>query len=334
MQGDAFTTIDEPRLAMRLEQLLKAQRRLRAGRRASRCARRRLRATGRDGFRAASSRRSFPPGSSASRSRPSRPAATPVRRRRLVRWQRPRSARADAASSFSTTARRATSRRSASSAPARRATCRTSTGGGSCTATSHCQEPMWVEEKGTSADPADTRVVCGCGKPLSLQETVPAGPPRQVPRRAAVAARPRPEWLRREAEAAHPDRDQHLLSAGLHGHLAADRGGRADAARRGSHRATWRTCRPCRTWRRPSASIRRLRRRSGAYADDDIFERLQRIREGASGEFRTFAEDSPSSMSSPAGGRRSGTTIRPRSSTRRRCRARRGPTGRAASTCR
>ena len=33
-----------------------------------------------------------------------------------------------------------------------------------------CQEPMWVEEKGTSADPADTSVVCGCGKRLSLQE--------------------------------------------------------------------------------------------------------------------------------------------------------------------
>ena len=33
-----------------------------------------------------------------------------------------------------------------------------------------CHEPMWVEEKGTSANPADTSVVCGCGKQLSLQE--------------------------------------------------------------------------------------------------------------------------------------------------------------------
>src|ERR1051326_3234181 len=32
-----------------------------------------------------------------------------------------------------------------------------------------CQEPMWVEEKGTSADPADMTIVCGCGKNLSLQ---------------------------------------------------------------------------------------------------------------------------------------------------------------------
>jgi hypothetical protein len=28
---------------------------------------------------------------------------------------------------------------------------------------------MWIEEKGTSADPADMTVVCGCGKQLSLQ---------------------------------------------------------------------------------------------------------------------------------------------------------------------
>jgi hypothetical protein len=32
-----------------------------------------------------------------------------------------------------------------------------------------CQEPMWIEERGTSADPADMTVVCGCGKQLSLQ---------------------------------------------------------------------------------------------------------------------------------------------------------------------
>ena len=38
-----------------------------------------------------------------------------------------------------------------------------------------CQEPMWVEEKGTSADPADTSVVCGCGKRLSLQDAFQPG---------------------------------------------------------------------------------------------------------------------------------------------------------------
>ena len=38
-----------------------------------------------------------------------------------------------------------------------------------------CLEPMWVEEKGTSADPADTSIVCGCGRRLSLQETFQPG---------------------------------------------------------------------------------------------------------------------------------------------------------------
>jgi hypothetical protein len=38
-----------------------------------------------------------------------------------------------------------------------------------------CQEPLWVEEKGTSADPADTSIVCGCGRRLSLQDTFQAG---------------------------------------------------------------------------------------------------------------------------------------------------------------
>ena len=38
-----------------------------------------------------------------------------------------------------------------------------------------CHEPMWVEEKGTSADPADTSIVCGCGRRLSLQDTFQPG---------------------------------------------------------------------------------------------------------------------------------------------------------------
>jgi Domain of unknown function (DUF1998) len=38
-----------------------------------------------------------------------------------------------------------------------------------------CHEPMWLEEKGTSADPADTSIVCGCGRRLSLQETFQPG---------------------------------------------------------------------------------------------------------------------------------------------------------------
>lgn len=38
-----------------------------------------------------------------------------------------------------------------------------------------CHEPMWVEERGTSADPADTSIVCGCGNRLSLQDTFQPG---------------------------------------------------------------------------------------------------------------------------------------------------------------
>jgi hypothetical protein len=34
---------------------------------------------------------------------------------------------------------------------------------------------MWVEEKGTSADPADITIACGCGKSRSLQELFQPG---------------------------------------------------------------------------------------------------------------------------------------------------------------
>jgi hypothetical protein len=34
---------------------------------------------------------------------------------------------------------------------------------------------MWVEEKGTSADPADTSIVCDCGRSLSLQDAFQPG---------------------------------------------------------------------------------------------------------------------------------------------------------------
>jgi hypothetical protein len=38
-----------------------------------------------------------------------------------------------------------------------------------------CQEPMWLEERGTSADPGDTSVVCGCQRRMSLQEAFRPG---------------------------------------------------------------------------------------------------------------------------------------------------------------
>lgn len=38
-----------------------------------------------------------------------------------------------------------------------------------------CSETMWLEEKGTSADPRDTRIVCDCGKALSLAQLFQPG---------------------------------------------------------------------------------------------------------------------------------------------------------------
>jgi len=33
-----------------------------------------------------------------------------------------------------------------------------------------CVQPLWLEERGTSGDPASTRIVCGCGAALSLKD--------------------------------------------------------------------------------------------------------------------------------------------------------------------
>ena len=33
-----------------------------------------------------------------------------------------------------------------------------------------CEETIWLEDRGTSADPTDTRIVCNCGKQISLKE--------------------------------------------------------------------------------------------------------------------------------------------------------------------
>jgi hypothetical protein len=38
-----------------------------------------------------------------------------------------------------------------------------------------CQEPMYLEEVGTSADPRDTRIACDCGQSLSLEELFQPG---------------------------------------------------------------------------------------------------------------------------------------------------------------
>jgi hypothetical protein len=38
-----------------------------------------------------------------------------------------------------------------------------------------CNKPLWLEETGTSGDPRDTRVVCGCSKSLRLEELFQPG---------------------------------------------------------------------------------------------------------------------------------------------------------------
>ncbi|WP_343526971.1 DUF1998 domain-containing protein [Sphingomonas sp.] len=38
-----------------------------------------------------------------------------------------------------------------------------------------CTQPLWLEERGTSGDPASTRVVCGCGAALSLRDAQATG---------------------------------------------------------------------------------------------------------------------------------------------------------------
>ena len=38
-----------------------------------------------------------------------------------------------------------------------------------------CGEPLWLEETGTSGDPRDTRVVCGCSRSLLLEQLFQAG---------------------------------------------------------------------------------------------------------------------------------------------------------------
>lgn len=172
MRGNAFTTIPEPRLTMRLEQILKEQGRLDP---------------------AASLSLRTPPTSGGTQDSGLRGVAAPIfpiwficeqvemntsgtkttRRRRLVRWQdldskgRRRFEFDDGRKSEVTPIRFVCACDKGhlqdiewrwvvhSSIP--------------------CHEPMWIEEKGTSADPADTSIVCGCGRRLSLQETFQPG---------------------------------------------------------------------------------------------------------------------------------------------------------------
>lgn len=172
MKGNAFTTIPEPRLTMRLEQLLKEQGRLDPAASLS------LRtppasADANNGVHRGVAAPIFPTWFICEQVETNTSGAKTTRRRRLVRWQ-----------DLDSKGRRKfvfDDGRKSEVTPIR-FVCACDKGHlqdiewrwvvhGSVP----CHEPMWVEEKGTSADPADTSIVCGCGRRLSLQETFQPG---------------------------------------------------------------------------------------------------------------------------------------------------------------
>jgi Domain of unknown function (DUF1998) len=148
-------------------------------------------------------------------------------------------------------------------------------------ATTVCQEPMWVEEKGTSADPADTSVVCGCGKRLSLQEAF-------IPGRLGKCQGARPWLLDKDPDGC--DQNLKLLTRTATNtyfpqvltiislpteedeltKLVAELSGQMNNVKSVEHVAIAKQFNP-----KLDASL-------GAFSDSDIFERLTRIREGAS----------------------------------------------------
>ena len=172
MTGNAFTIIPEPRLAMRLEQLLKAQGHLSPSARLS------LRTPpasgdGRTGIPRGITTPIFPTWFICEMAEADSSGTKSTRRRRLVRWQH-----------LDTRGRRQfvfDDGRKSDVTPIR-FVCACDNGHlqdidwrWAVHGAKPCQEPMWVEEKGTSADPADTTVVCGCGAKLSLQDAFQPG---------------------------------------------------------------------------------------------------------------------------------------------------------------
>lgn len=285
MKGNSFATLPEPRLTMRLEQILKEQGRLDPAANLS------LRtppisSNTRDGIPNGVAAPVFPTWFICEQVETSVSGAVTARRRRLVRWQ-----------DLDSTGRRRfqfDDGRKSDVTPIR-FVCACDKGHlqdidwrwvvhGAVS----CHEPMWVEEKGTSADPADTNIICGCGRHLSLQDTFQPG-------RLGKCRGERPWLLDKDPEGCGdnlklltrtatntyfpqvhtvislPAEENELsqlveeLSGDLSGvHSIQDVG----QAKRFNPKV--------------AASL-------GPYSDSDIFERLQRIREGA----KTDASRSP-----------------------------------------
>ncbi|MDR3488421.1 MAG: DUF1998 domain-containing protein [Bradyrhizobium sp.] len=167
MKGNSFSTLPEPRLTMRLEQILKDQGRLDQGAHLT------LRTPptsldARDGIPRGVAAPVFPTWFICEQIETASGAGKDARRRRLVRWQ-----------DLDTKGRRKfqfDDGRKSDVTPIR-FVCACDKGHlqdidwrwvvhGS----ERCHEPMWVEEKGTSADPADTSIGCACGRRLSLRD--------------------------------------------------------------------------------------------------------------------------------------------------------------------
>ncbi|HLZ82527.1 MAG TPA: DUF1998 domain-containing protein [Caulobacteraceae bacterium] len=170
MRGEAFVTLSEPRLQARLEQFLKGSQRLDEGARLSLRMPPAIldtRAIDTNGVTAPI----FPAWFVCNDAEPAE--AGTLRRRRLVRW---RDLDAKTRDKFQFEDGRKSSRvtpiRFVAACPS-----------------GHlqdinwiwvvhagtCGREMWLEEKGTSADPADTSIVCACGKRISLQDAFQPG---------------------------------------------------------------------------------------------------------------------------------------------------------------
>ena len=276
MKGNAFTTIAEPRLCTRLEQLLKDQGRL------DQAARLSLRtppvSTDRNSVPRGVAAPVFPTWFVCEQVETVTSGARTVRRRRLVRWQ-----------DLDTKGRRRFNfddGRKSEVTPIR-FVCACEKGHLQdiewrwvVHGTVQCQEPMWVEEKGTSADPADTSIVCDCGRSLSLQDAFQPG-------RLGKCRGERPwlldrdpngcgdnlKLLTRTATNTYFPQDYTVISLPSEEdeltQLVHDLSGDLGMVQSVAEVATAKRFNP-----KISATL-------GAYADEDIFDRLQRIREGA-----------------------------------------------------
>src|SRR3984893_4146070 len=194
MKGDAFTTIPEPRLTMRLEQLLKDQGRLDQGARLS------LRtppvsADRNSGIPRGVAAPVFPTWFVCEQVETITSGARTVRRRRLVRWQ-----------DLDTKGRRRfifDDGRKTDVTPIR-FVCACEKGHlqdiewrWAVHGAAQCQEPMWIEETRHKRRSGRHEYCLRLRRPPLAAGYVPAWTAREMPRRSAMAAGQRPRWLRR-----------------------------------------------------------------------------------------------------------------------------------------